>query len=289
MKIGIVSYAYIDTYGYEKGIEKLKRHGYSCIDYSGNRFPNLVDTNHEIFSLSESELEKCLKKESVLYKNAGIIISQTHGPWRYPPQDATKEDRDERFEKMSKAIRATAYLGCENTVIHPLMPFGSHSDAEPQTQWDINLEFMSRLAEVGAQYGVTVCFENMPFRELPLSPVSEILKMVKQIGSEHFKVCLDTGHCAAIGESPADAVRLLGKEYLRVMHVHDNNGIKDYHWLPGTGVIDWDDFSAALAEIGFDGTLSLETGVSRFQKEGNDIDEREAELANFAKKIARIN
>ncbi len=289
MKIGIVSYAYIDRYGYEKGTEGLKRHGYECIDYSSHSFPNLVDTNHEIFSLSEADFEKTLRREGELYKNAGILISQTHGPWRYPPRDSTKEERAERFEKMAKAIRATAYLGCENMVIHPLMPFGSHSDAEPQVQWDINLEFMSRLAEIGREHGVTVCFENMPFRELPLSPVKEILRMVKAVNNDYFKVCLDTGHCAVLGDSPAEAVRLLGKENLRVMHVHDNNGERDYHWLPGTGVIDWNDFAAALAEIGFEGTVSLETSVARFAKEGEDLDPRERELAAFAKKLTGGN
>ena len=286
MKIGIASHAYIDPYGYEKGLEKLKGHGYDCIDYNCHKFPNLTDTEHEIFSLSEWSFEKKLKEEREIYKNSGIFINQTHGPWRYPPQDGTKEERDERFEKMCKSIRGTAYLGCENIVIHPLMPFGSHSDAEPRAQWEINLEFMSHLAEVGREYGVTVCFENMPFRELPLSPVSAILKMVKEINSDYFKVCLDTGHCAVLGDSPAEAVRLLGKEYLRVMHVHDNNGERDYHWLPGTGVIDWSDFSRSLKEIGFDGAFVLETGVSKFAKEGEDAEKAEAELAKLTKKLA---
>ena len=288
MKIGIASYAYIDPYGYEKGLEKLKRHGYDCIDYNCGKFPNFVDTEHEIFSLSEWNFEKRLKEERKIYENAGVEVYQTHGPWRYPPLDNTKEERDERFEKMCKAIRGTAYLGCKNTVIHPLMPFGSHSDAEPQAQWDINLEFMSRLADVGREYGITVCFENMPFRELPLSPVSAILKMVKEINNDYFKVCLDTGHCAVLGTSPANAVRMLGKEYLCTMHVHDNNGERDYHWLPETGVVDWADFSSALQEIGFDGAMIFETGVVRFAKEGEDIDAKETELANIAKKIARI-
>ena len=287
MKIGIASYAYIDPYGYEKGLEKLKNHGYDCIDYNCHKFPNLTDTEHEIFSLSEWNFERKLKAERDIYKNAGVFINQTHGPWRYPPRDGTREERDERFEKMCKAIRGTAYLGCENIVVHPLMPFGSHSDAEPKAQWNINLEFMSRLAEVGREYGVTVCFENMPFRELPLSPTSAILKMVKDVNHDYFKVCLDTGHCAVLGDSPADAVRLLGKKYLRVMHVHDNNGERDYHWLPGTGVIDWTDFSSALAEIGFDGAFVLETGVSRFAKDGEDNEKAEIELAELTKKLAK--
>ena len=104
MKIGIASYAYIDPYGYEKGIEKLKRHGYDCVDYNCNIFPNLVDTEHKIFSLSDAELERKLTYERKLYKNAGIFINQTHGPWRYPPRDNTKEDRAERFEKMCRSV-----------------------------------------------------------------------------------------------------------------------------------------------------------------------------------------
>ena len=146
---------------------------------------------------------------------------------------------------------------------------------------------MSRLAEYGKEYGVTVCFENMPFRELPLSPTKEILRMVKEINSDYFKVCLDTGHSAVLGESPADAVRLLGKKYLQVMHVHDNNGERDNNWLPGSRVINWDDFSKALFDIKYEGALVLETGVSRFAEAGENIDERETELACFVRKLAR--
>ncbi|MBP5767054.1 MAG: sugar phosphate isomerase/epimerase, partial [Clostridia bacterium] len=77
----------------------------------------------------------------------------------------------------------------------------------------------------------------------------------------NFKVCLDTGHCAVCGVKAGDAVRETGKEYLAVLHVHDNNGRGDFHWLPYFGVIDWRDFTAALKEIGYDGSLSLETNV----------------------------
>ena len=50
-------------------------------------------------------------------------------------------------------------------------------------------------------------------------------------------------------------------EYLAALHVHDNDGKRDLHWLPYAGVIDWAAFSRALHEIGFAGALSLETRV----------------------------
>ena len=61
----------------------------------------------------------------------------------------------------------------------------------------------------------------------------------------------------------SDSIRLLGREYLACLHVHDNDGVRDLHWVPYRGVIDWADFSLALHEIGYEGTLSLETNVSK--------------------------
>ena len=100
-----------------------------------------------------------------------------------------------------------------------------------------------------------------------------------------FKICLDTGHCAVFGESPADAVRLIGKEYLRVLHVHDNDGKNDRHWLPYNGVIDWADFSLALAEIGYEGTLSLETRAPA-RIPADILEPQEIALFHMGKKLA---
>jgi sugar phosphate isomerase/epimerase len=62
---------------------------------------------------------------------------------------------------------------------------------------------------------------------------------------------LDTGHCAILGTDIGEAVRLIGKDYLQTLHVHDNNGNNDSHWIPYTGVCNWSDFAKALQEIDF--------------------------------------
>lgn len=281
MKIGIESGAYIDRYGFSEGIRRMKKHGYECLDYQ-----SFCDTEIPLYRCSEHEFERQLLAMKEEAATVGIEISQTHGPWRWPPQDYTEEQRAERFEKMSKAIRGTAILGCKHFIIHPIMPFGDNQDPDPQRLWDMNIEFMSRLVAVGKEYQVVVNYENMPMLALSNSRPEAILRAVREINSPFFKVCLDTGHCAVFGDSPADAVRLIGKEYLSTLHVHDNDGHGDRHWLPYTGVIDWDDFSDALAEIGYEGVVSLETAVP-----GNLVEpEREqAEIAlyNTAKRIAR--
>ena len=279
MKIGIESAAYLERYGLSEGLKRLKAHGYECIDYR-----DFIDTETPLFKLSEYEFEETLRNQRNEIEKAGIEISQTHGPWR-TPKDSTPEDRAERFEKMAKSIRGTAILGCKNFVIHPIMPFGGDKDPEPEKLWEMNYEFMGRLEKVGREYGVVICFENMPMTALSLSRPSEILTFAKNINSDYFKVCLDTGHCAVFGESPADAVRLIGKNYLRVLHVHDNNGRSDLHWHPYMGVIDWPDFTQALIDIEFEGALSLETSVSgRIPADIRDYHEKA--LFASAKKLA---
>ena len=46
---------------------------------------------------------------------------------------------------------------------------------------------------------------------------------------------------------------------IEVFHVHDNDGSRDQHLAPYMGVLNWDNFVAGLAAIGFDKTLSFET------------------------------
>ena len=280
MKTGIVDSAYMYLGSHEAAFARMKQHGYDCTDYQ-----YLVDTENHVFAQDPAGFERLLQGVRRDAQNAGIEIYQAHGPWRWPPQDFTPEDRAERFEKMSRAILGCEILGCPNFIIHPIMPFGDWQDPEPERLWEMNLEFFSRLCDVAKAHGRVICFENMPMTALSLSTPEQILRFVKMIDSPYMRVCLDTGHCSVFGQSPADAVRLFGKEYLRALHVHDNDGKADRHMIPGQGVIDWEDFARALAEIGCECPVSIETSVGgKVPAEQRDAAERE--LANIAKRIA---
>lgn len=286
MKLGIVESAYM-RYGISEGAKKAKEHGFECYD-----FGRFIDTETEFFKLPEEEFKAELTRIRKLVEAEGITVWQAHAPWRFPPRDATPEDRAERLLDMRKAIRGTAYLGAKYFVIHALMPFGSHSPENPELMRDINAEFMAELAKEAKEYGVLhINVENLPFPRLPLNYTEQCLEFVKRMNretnSDIFKVCIDTGHSNACGESPADAVRMVGKEYLGALHVHDNDGTKDTHWLPGEGTIDWADFSNALAEIGFEGCMSFETEIPNSVPVGSERDRLETELADMGKKIIK--
>ena len=253
MKVGIENGPYIREFGFEKAHEFIKSQGYDCVDYQ-----NFVDTETPLFQENFKDFDKIVAKERAFIKSLGLEINQTHGPWRWPARDVTPEERAERFEKMVISIRGTALLGCKNIIIHPLLPW-CNCEGDPVKLHEINLEFMSRLTKEAEKNGVIICFENMPMPRMSMASPEACLNFAKEINSPNFKICLDTGHCTMLNVKPGDAVRMLGKEYLQTLHVHDNDGRNDLHWVPYAGVIDWDDFQSALQEIGFDGCVSLET------------------------------
>lgn len=282
MKLGIVSNYYFTHYGLKNGAERMIKHGYSHADFQG-----FIDTETDFFKQNERDFEKALREQKNTVEGLGITFNQTHSPWRYPPRDFLPEDRAERLDSMKKAIRGTAYLGSDNFVVHPIMPFGANTSENPELMMEMNCEFMGKLAETGKEYGVTVCLENMPFPMLPITTSKHVTDFAKKINSDYFKVCLDTGHCLVCGETLYDAVKYIGKEYLAVLHVHDNNGKHDQHLWPFSGVADWDRFSEALQEIGFDGVMSLET-CPRFVDDPIETENNELELAEIGVRLAKI-
>lgn len=260
MNIGITAHSF-DKTGYGRWgkelYKKLKSHGFS------SSYFDMSVTESLIYTLPEEEAKEILLNEKKMATEAGIEINQVHGPWRYPVKDGTEEDRAERMEKMKKSIRMTSYLGCRNFVIHPIMPCGLSDIGKEQITWDVNVAFMKELVKTAKEYNVTVCIENMPFTELSLSKPEAILKLVREINDENFKSCFDTGHVSVFENLDCgEEIRRLGKE-VRVLHVHDNKYGIDLHMLPYFGTIDWDSFSKALKDTGYDGCFLLETMPSR--------------------------
>ena len=104
--------------------------------------------------------------------------------------------------------------------------------------------------------------------------------MVKYIAHEQIGYfCYDT-------EVLVDK-RLSHMPYAQAGIVHDNDGTADAHQIPGKGTINWNEFSDALAEIGFDGVLNFETQVPTSIANGEERDRLERELAQIGHRLAK--
>ena len=77
-------------------------------------------------------------------------------------------------------------------------------------------------------------------------------------GKEVFGHCYDTGHGHLVRKEPAENIGVIG-DRLKVLHVHDNMGYTDDHFMPFAGNIDWNEFCEALKNSNYDGVISFET------------------------------
>lgn len=280
MKIGIDSIFYYHREDPVPGLLRLKQHGYEVMDY-----PYLCETETPVFEMASGDFDRMVREDAKIIRDHGLIVNQTHGPWRYPARDATEADRAERFDKMSRALRGTALVGAKYMVIHPIMPFGANSAHEPERFYEINFDFFRRLCQVAKDEGVVICLENMPFPLSPMTTPAQILKFVQEVDSPQLRICLDTGHSIICGVQPADAVRETGSEYLCTLHVHDNDGRNDTHGIPYFGVIDWAEFARALKDIGYSGDMFMEC-YPKSSMPGNIREHMDIGLSMIARHLA---
>ena len=248
MKIGNTSgaFSYLPT---ERMYVRMRELGYDAVDQ------DLADTNDPRYRDAVSMEAHC-KVIRAAAEAAGIEISQVHGPW--PTDDTTAENRAATLEHMRLAVYGCHCLGAPYLIIHPQMPYGWGREDDADFALSLTVELMKNLMPDCEKYGVNLCLENMPMTAHRISTMERIAEAVKMVGHPNAAICFDTGHTNVYGHDLGDAVRTAGK-YLRTLHVHDNDGKADRHQLPYLGTADWDSFTAALAETGFDGVMSLET------------------------------
>lgn len=87
-----------------------------------------------------------------------------------------------------------------------------------------------------------------------LNIAGDAVKYCKEVGTGNVKVHLDTFHMIREETSFREAVEVCGKEYLGYVHVCENN-----RGIPGTGLVPWKEFFAALRKIGYTGPLTIES------------------------------
>lgn len=164
-------------------------------------------------------------------------------------------------------IEASSIIGIEQIVMHPIDEDGTGDAKHMKRLFDGNVEYFSKYADILEKYNVGMAVETLTNvfklhynglkRQFGDNP-GDLINLVDKIGSEKIGICLDTGHLNTMGLFHiADTVRNFGKR-LKALHLHDNDGILDQHYLPFMGTINWKDFIYALREIGYDGYFTYE-------------------------------
>ena len=204
-----------------------------------------------------------------------IRISQMHMPYPSYVPNASKEFNDYLFYEVApKSLKICAFLECPYMVVHGFKL--SRYLGSEEAEWKKTEEFIEYLAPIAKELGITICIENL-YSEIGCHIIegpccdarkaaSRIDRINEKYGAEVLGFCFDTGHANLIGLDFEDFITTLGSR-LKVLHIHDNDGIADLHQIPFTftksrdniSSTDWEGFINGLCKIKFNGVLSFET------------------------------
>lgn len=310
MEIGVQSKDIVYDENPAEGFEMMRCAGFSCCDFGLNAY--LTNTQlysyevNDFFSKPVGELEKYFAAHKRGAKGAGIRICQMHMPYPvYIP--GANEDMNRYLMRTvaPKSMDICAFFECPYIVVHGFKL--ARSLGTEEAEWKQTERFLESLVPIARERNITICMENIYTNigsHLVEGPCCDVKKAVERIdhmnekyGKEVLGFCFDTGHANLVGIDFEDFIVTLGKR-LKVLHIHDNDGIRDLHQIPFTftrsrenmSATDWEGFIKGLQRIGFDRVLCFETApvLSAFpQKMKQDVLKFIAQTGNyFAGEIA---
>ncbi len=190
-------------------------------------------------------------------EDKGLTIHMAHAPW--PSSFNNEEETEEAFVKIVQAIKNASYLGAKMIVVHPFFHLDPTIEGNMEKMFDLNVEFFKKLAPYAKEYNVKIAIENIGAKTACSTP-EMMNEIYDTLNDPIFTICVDTGHFFRINIEPAEAVIKIGKRLVNgCLHVQDTVPPLDMHTLPFYGKINWEEMMKALAEIGYEGELNLET------------------------------
>jgi sugar phosphate isomerase/epimerase len=117
------------------------------------------------------------------------------------------------------------------------------------------LEILSSIVEYGADFGITVCIENLSERAESFAPAFDAIP--------GLRMTIDIGHAQLLARQNT-SFGFIENYFSRIAHVHahDNNGgtsVKDDLHLPlGEGSVDYKTIIKSLVNKGYDSTITME-------------------------------
>ncbi|MBQ9116836.1 MAG: sugar phosphate isomerase/epimerase [Clostridia bacterium] len=151
-------------------------------------------------------------------------------------------------------IKKGSSIGIHNFILHPSgEPIAENCRAERMA---CAKKGLSRLAELIAPLGATVCVENLP-RTCLGRDSSDMLELLS--AHPDLRSCFDTNHL--LSEDPVEYINRVGDRIV-TLHVSDYDLLNERHWLPGEGVTDFHAIISALSRVGYEGPWLYELGFT---------------------------
>ena len=181
------------------------------------------------------------------------VMNQAH--WKYPLSSSDPAVVDTSIKGMQTSLENAAYWGADTVL---LVPAVVNAETSYRDAWARSQERIRQLVPLAAKLKVVIAVEEV-WNKFLVSPL-EFVRYVDDFHSPWVRAYFDVGN-VLIWAYPQDWIRTLGK---RIVKLH----FKDFTFKDraakfvnlGEGEIDWREVHKALADIGFQGTATVELG-----------------------------
>ncbi len=247
----------------EFALRLIKELGFEAVDLT------MYDTiggppvrNKELFTGDISANARRIKK---IAEKIQLPIVQAHTPF-HVYRKGDEEYNEYMLETQKLCLEIAGIIGIPYVVIHPAMGVDD----------EYNKKFFEKLLPLAKKNNIIICVENMwEWQSGALhcdystcSTPESFLRLMEYIDHPNLKACVDVGHAEMFNGfdksvSPKLMVEKLGHKYCAALHLHDNDGVNDYHKIPFEGVIKWEEVYEALTKINYMGNIVTETALPR--------------------------
>lgn len=210
---------------------RMAESGIGAFEYSCGGFPEIRDLRNKIAFLTPYLQEGKFSFPSVHLP--AWFTSET-------PGQANDFERDMCIRRLANFIENAAPLGMKNLTLHSgIVPEGQTREEAVAAVRDT----LQRLAVTAEKYGMSLNLELCPIRSVANHP--DALEQIMQDMPDCVGVCFDVNHAGVYWEEVPRWIAQVGK-YIRTFHISDCDEYGECHWMPGTGVLDWE---AIMKEI----------------------------------------
>jgi D-psicose/D-tagatose/L-ribulose 3-epimerase len=245
LKLGLISSAWLGTpIGTARGIELTKQIGFDSIDIFAD--PLEIDAQERRLIRKAAEANELPVVATVC---CALGLADFNRPVREFHVRRAKSYLDFCYELEGRNLLLVVgeYVWQQEVIA-------------PRDQWQWAVEGARELAEYAAGLGLELAIELEPFHLSLINNVERMRQFLDDVAHPAARANVDISHLALAKDAPETLKRLNG----RMAHVHlsDCDGRKHGDLPPGRGVVNFPPYLRALADNGFDGTISIELEYS---------------------------
>ena len=248
----------------EDAMAYAKKAGYDAIEIAPFTIANYVT---DIPKARRQEIRDAAARTGIAISGIHWVLVQAEGMYLNHP-DAAVRTRTAKY--FCDLVDFCADLGGKIIVVGSPKQRNVMDGVTPGQAWEWATNTFRDSVKHAEQRGVTICFEPLaPVETNFINTAADGIRFVQQLNSSSFKIILDVKAMCSEAKPIPQIIRESWPHFA-YFHANDRN-LKG----PGFGDVDFKPIAAALREVGYNGTISVE--VFKFEEGAEAIATRSIE------------